>query len=807
MRLAGTIFLALASLLCGAAVTQSADAPTPSGQAAAVPSPVDFARDVRPILAAHCYECHGPDKQKGALRLDSRAVALRGGVSGHTIVPGKSQASHILDRLRGLGGEDRMPFKKPPLTEPQIATLAAWIDAGAPWPDNLAGDDKPANLHWSFLKPVRRDPPAVKQNDWVRNPIDAFVLARLEKEGIKPSPEAPKETLLRRVSLDLTGLPPTPQEIDAFLSDTSPDAYDKQVERLLSSSAYGERWGRHWLDAARYADSNGYSHDNPRSIWKYRDWVVSAVNQDMPFDRFTLEQLAGDLLPNATVDDKVATGFHRNTQINTEGGIDAEQFRVESVIDRTNTTGAVWLGLTVGCAQCHNHKFDPIAQKEYYRFFAFFNNSDEPELRFGTPEDEARGRRIDQLEAELQPFASNPDDAAIKAKRAELAKLRKQEKGILTTLVIEERKTSPRTTHVLTKGDFTRPAEAVTPGVPLVLHPLNVENPTRVDLARWLTSADNPLTARVMVNRMWQQYFGHGLVQTENDFGTQGTPPTHPELLDWLATEFMSPSTRSTRSGQAPPALSERSESKGWSLKAMHRLIVTSSTYRQSSAARPDLATVDPTNKLLARQSRLRIDAEVVRDVALAASGLLSRKMGGPPVFPPQPEGVTSVGQVKHEWKESKGEDRYRRGLYTFVFRNSMHPLLGSFDAPDATSTCTRRLRSNTPLQALNLLNDEAFVEFAQALASRTLAEAPSDDAARVDYAFRLCTGRKPTEDERQSLLSLLEKQAKSFEASPGEAKPLSGKRAPKEMPPARFAAWVIVSRVLLNVDETITRE
>jgi hypothetical protein len=747
---------------------------------------VDFARDVRPILAAHCYECHGPDKQKGGLRLDARATALRGGVSGDTIVPGDAARSHILHRLRGEGGEDRMPFKKPPLAAEQIATIARWIDAGAVWPDNLSGNNSPAKLHWSFVKPVRHDPPAVKQEAWVRNPIDRFVLARLEKEGIRPSPEAPKETLLRRLSLDLTGLPPTPQEIDAFVANTSADAYEKQVERVLASPAYGERWGRHWLDAARYADSNGYSHDNPRSIWKYRDWVIDAVNRGMPFDRFTAEQLAGDLIPNATLDQKIATGFHRNTQFNTEGGIDAEQFRVEGIIDRVNTTGTVWLGLTIGCAQCHNHKFDPIAQKEYYRLFAFFNNVDEPELRLGSPGDDARGRRIDQLESELQPFASNPDDAVIKAKRAELAKLRKQEKGVLTTLVVEERKGEPRRTTVLTKGDFTRPGEPVTPGVPSVLHPLKSERPTRLDLARWLTSEDNPLTARVTVNRIWQQYFGRGIVETENDFGTQGTPPTHPELLDWLATEFI-------RSG--------------WAMKAMHRLIVTSATYRQSSAARSDLATVDPNNKLLARQSRLRLDAEVVRDVSLAASGLLSRKMGGPPVFPPQPEGVTSVGQVKHEWRTSKGEDRYRRGLYTFVFRNSMHPLLESFDAPNATSACTRRIRSNTPLQALNLLNDEAFVEFAQALAARVLKEGPPGDGGRLDYGFRLCTGRRPAEDERQALLSLLETQTQSFRTAPEDAKLLAGARAPSGVATERFAAWTVVARVLLNVDETITRE
>ena len=747
---------------------------------------VDFARDVWPILAANCFECHGGDMQKGGLRLDARKAALAGGVSGNTVVAGKSADSVIIHRLRGHGDEDRMPLKKPPLSDQQIATIAAWIDQGAKWPDALAGDDATSKQHWSFVAPTRPELPAVKDTAWVRNPVDRFILARLVKEGIKPSPEATRETLLRRVSLDLTGLPPTPAEIDAYLTDKSPDAYEKQIERLLASPHYGERWGRQWLDAARYADSNGYSHDTPRTIWKYRDWVIDAFNKDMPFDRLTAEQLAGDLFPDATLEQKIATGFHRNTQFNTEGGIDAEQFRVESVIDRVNTTGTVWLGLTVGCAQCHNHKFDPVAQKEYYQLFAFFNNTDEPELRLGMPADEARGRRIDQLEAELQPFASNPDDPVIKAKRAELAKLRREEKGVLTTLVLEERKANPRKTTVFIKGDFTRPGQPVTPGVPSVLPPMKAEKPTRLDLARWLTSPDNPLTARVTVNRIWQQYFGRGIVETENDFGSQGTPPTHPELLDWLATEFMK---------------------QGWSQKAMHRLIVTSATYRQSSSARTDLATVDPTNKLLARQSRLRLDAEIVRDVALTASGLLSRKIGGPSVFPPQPEGVTSVGQVKHDWKVSKGEDRYRRGMYTFYFRNSLHPLLGAFDAPDATSTCTRRLRSNTPLQALNLLNDEGFVEFARTLAVRVLAEAPGDDAARADHAFRLCTGRKPAADERQALLALLERQATEFAKAPAEAKALAGKSVPAGTDPHRFAAWTIVARVMLNLDETITRE
>ena len=610
--------------------------------------------------------------------------------------------------------------------------------------DNPAAPTPPPTTHWAFVKPARPAEPAVADAAWVRNPIDRFVLHRIEAAGLRPSPEAAKETLLRRLSLDLTGLPPTVAEIDVFLADAAPDAYEKQVERLLASPHYGERWGRHWLDAARYADSNGYSQDNPRSIWPYRDWVIDALNKDTPFDQFAVEQLAGDMLPGATVAQRVATGFHRNTQINTEGGIDPEQFRVESIVDRVATTGTVFLGLTIACAQCHDHKFDPVSQREYYQLFAFFNNADEPTL---------------DVESEGQDTA--------------------------TTLVMQER-AQPRETAVFVKGDFTRRAEVVTPGVPSVLHPMTVEKPDRLALARWLFHEDNPLTARVTVNRVWQQYFGRGIVETENDFGTTGTAPTHPELLDWLATEF---------------------RARSWSLKALHRLIVTSATYRQSSGARPELAQADPYNKLLARQNRLRLDAEIVRDVGLSASGLLNAKIGGPGVFPPQPDGATRVGQVYHEWRTSTGPDRFRRGMYTFFFRASPHPLLNTFDAPDATSTCTRRLRSTTPLQALTLLNDQAFVEFAQGLATRALKEGGADDSARLDYGFRLCTGRKSSDDERQILARLLAGQRAAFEAAPEEVNAI----APAELPPGvdakEAAAWTIVARALLNLDETITRD
>ena len=713
----------------------------------------DYAQ-VRPVLAAACYSCHGAEKQKGGLRLDARSAAMKGGVTGAAIVPGKGKESLLVQRLHSTDPDERMPQKAEPLAPEQIAAITRWIDEGAAWPEDGAGQAATVT-HWAFVKPKPVEPPTVRNTDWPRNAIDRFVLARLEQEGIAPSPEAGRETLLRRLSLDLTGLPPTAADIDNFRTDPSPDAYEKLVERLLASAAYGERWGRHWLDAARYADSNGYSLDKPRSIWPYRDWVINALNADMPFDRFTIEQLAGDLLPAATREQKIATGFHRNTQINEEGGIDPEQFRVEAVIDRVGTTGTVWLGLTVACAQCHNHKFDPLSQKEYYRLFAFFNNCDEPKLTVGL------------------------EDAAGSTKKA-----------AVTTLVLAERKGQPRPTHVLIKGDFTRPADIVTPGVPSVLHPFKGERGNRLELARWLVDAQNPLTSRVTVNRIWQQYFGRGLVETENDFGTQGTPPSHSELLDWLATEFID---------------------EKWSMKAMHRLIVTSATYRQSSRARADLAGRDPYNRLLARQSRTRLEAEIVRDVALRASGVLVERLGGPSVYPPQPEGVASLGQSKQKWPTSTGPDRYRRGMYTFQFRATLHPVLSAFDAPEGTSACTRRVKSNTPLQALTLLNDEAFVEFAQALAHRVIREA-SDDTARIELGFRLCTGRRPDAIERGILMRLLQRQRTAFASSRDEAKKIADVKAPasalsEEKDEIEVAAWTLVARALLNLDETITRE
>ncbi len=799
-------------------------------------APVDYLREVKPILAEDCYRCHGASQQKSSLRLDTAAALLKGGEVGPGFKPGKSAESLVIQAVKGTHDSiSQMPYKKPALTDAQIATLARWIDEGAKAPADEAPESK---KHWAFVVPTQPPLPEVKQTNWPRNPVDRFILARLEEKKIKPAPEADRVTLIRRVSLDLTGLPPTPAEVDAFGNDTRPDAYERLVDRLLASPHYGERWGRHWLDVARYADSNGYSIDGPRNIWKYRDWVIAALNRDLPYDEFVTEQLAGDLLPNATQQQKVATGFHRNTQINQEGGIDPEQFRIESVLDRVNTTGTAFLGLTVGCAQCHDHKFDPIRQREYYQLFAFLNNQDEPTLEVATAEElvqrEAYRTKTQAIETELQKYADSiaakqtawetnltaaqreklkddveiallllpeqrneeqaktahtaflEQDSGYQQLRKKLEKFKKDEPRIVTTMVLAERK-QPRESYIFIKGDFTRHGDPVTPGTLEILNPFPpTEKPNRLDLAHWIVAPQNPLTARVQVNRIWQQYFGRGLVETENDFGTQGSPPSHPELLDWLATEFMA---------------------RKWSQKAMHRLIVTSATYRQSSRVRPELANVDANNKLLARQSRLRLDSEIVRDVCLRATGLLNPKVGGPGVYPPQPDGVMTLGQGKQHWLASENGDRYRRGLYTFFWRATPHPALMVFDSPDGMTACTRRPRSNTPLQALTLLNDQAFVEFAQALATRVLQTKPKANPDLMDTAFRLCLARKPAPEERQRLLELLSKESAAFAKSPQEAAALLPEKRPASLDPKELAAWTTVSRVLLNLDETITRE
>lgn len=806
--------------------------------------PVDYARQVRPILARHCYSCHGPDQQKSDLRLDTVASMLRGGNSGPAIVAHQSGASLLVDAVTKAENTSSMPpeGEGTRLSAEEVAVVRAWIDQGAraPAADAPATAAARKNEHWAYQPLARPTIPSVRHAAWVRNPIDAFVLARLETAGLAPSPEADRHTLIRRLSLDLLGLPPSPAEVSAFVNDTAPEAYERLVDRLLASPHYGERWGRHWLDLARYADSNGYTIDGGRSIWKYRDWVIAALNRDLPFDEFAIEQMAGDMLPKAATDQIVATGFHRNTLKNEEGGTDQEQFRVEAVVDRVSTTGSVFLGLTVGCARCHDHKYDAVSQREFYQLFALLNNADEPSLELPTTQQakeepaivaeiEQVKMRIASVEAnlgarqaewearlrkqfeELDKSGTAPDvvalgdeirkivaiPAKVRSKahtdrlRAEyrkydieiapltktldelLARQKQIRAQVTTTLVLRERK-EPRETFVHLRGDFLRPGAKVQPGVPAVLPELRAAAggvPTRLDFARWLVAPENPLTPRVTVNRVWQQYFGQGIVATENDFGTQGDAPTHAELLDWLAREFMA---------------------RNWSMKALHRLIVGSATYRQASVARGDVQAKDPYNKLLARQARLRLEAEAIRDSALAASGLLSREVGGPGVYPPQPEGIYRFTQQQKYWKESQGADRYRRAMYTYFWRSSPYPFLTTFDAPDANTACTRRVRSNTPLQALTLANDRAFVELAEGLAQRVLREAVTGDRERVSYAVRLCLMREPSPREEQRLLAYLAEQRR-VAGDGGDA--------------GDAAAWSAVARVLLNLDEFVTRE
>jgi hypothetical protein len=791
---------------------------------AATKRPIDFQKDIRPILTRSCLGCHGPEKQRGGLRLDSRAEALRGGNSGSILHPGDALKSRLLLAVAGLDADLSMPPKgKTPLTAEEIGHLRAWIEQGLSWPaEGSATVGGPKSNHWAFIPPHRSPVPEVRgQKSEIRNPIDLFIRSRLEKEDLTSSPEADRTTLIRRLSLDLIGLPPTPAEVDDFLRDASPGAYERLVERLLSSPHYGEKWGRHWLDAARYADSDGYEKDTGRPFaWRWRDWVIDALNRDLPYDRFIIEQLAGDLLAGATTDQKVATGFHRNTLTNKEGGVDQEQFRVEAVVDRVNTTARVFLGLTLGCAQCHDHKYDPFSQREYYQLFAFFNRDVEANIPAPTPagnaeyakrkaiHDEQLKVLLAELEAAKKKLDPNLPPAEVKKKLAGLqAKLAAHKKAtpqppLAQTLALGK----PRPTHVMIRGDFLRKGVEVQAGTLAIFPGIAGRQAalTRLDLARWIASPDNPLTARVVVNWMWQRYFGRGLVATLEDFGTQGEKPSHPELLDWLATEMTHPLTL-----PSPPSDGGEGRVRGWSLKAMHRLIVTSATYRQSSKVRPELVQRDPLNVLLARQSRLRLEAELIRDGALAASGLLERGIGGPSVRPPQPPGISELTYAgSARWIESTGPDRYRRGLYTWFQRTSPYPMLLTFDAPDGNVCTVRREKTNTPLQALTTLNDAVFVECAQALGKRIIVERPKGDTAeRIRHGFRLVLGRSPTAREVARLTRLLDELLDLCRSDPKGAAKLLSKPQPGDMSAPEAAAWVALARVLLNLDEVVTRD
>jgi hypothetical protein len=989
---------------------------------AAAAQDVQFNRDIRPLLSNRCFYCHGPDEKtrKAGLRLDTFEGATRDRGGYRAISPGKPDESELLRRVTSHEKTEVMPplsAKKPAITPDEAALLRRWIAQGAKYQG-----------HWAFQPLSTEAPPAVKNTKWARNDIDRFILARLEREGIAPSPQADARTLIRRLSLDLTGLLPQPVEVEEFVKafdNADPRrqdaAYRALVERLLASPHYGERWGRHWLDQARYADSNGYTIDGERVMWPYRDWVIRAFNDDKPFDRFTIEQLAGDLLPDPTKEQLVATGFHRNTVINEEGGVDPEQARVEQVMDRVSTTGAVWLGLTVGCAQCHTHKFDPITHKEYYGMFAFFNstmdvNNQGPVVpvqrgeMFGKPETtgeplaqrgpmrgEVRGElkqgdweRAEIARLERNPAVTAPNEAvgwhsfeSVKIDTEAAGKLRQLDDGsflitanasqndayrilvrigsprvaavrvrampheslpkngpglaadgsfalsefyidseggthrfneafaddeqsayparaaadgdrrtgwsvndnartreavfvfarpkefasrqiqfimrhdsdpgrgighftieIATETPRDERGAAllaalklplnarspeqqtmvdagfasaravrekqagnavmamvmrdinaPRESYIFTRGDFTRPDKAaglLQPGVISAIAPALPETGTprtRLDLARWLVDPANPLTPRVTINRIWMRYFGRGIVESEEDFGTQGVPPTHPELLDWLSGEFIR---------------------QGWSMKSMHRLIVTSATYRQSSAARKDLIEADPRNLLLARQERLRVEAEIVRDAALSASGLLNPRIGGPSVRPPQPDGVYAFTQNRKNWMTASGAERFRRALYTHFYRSAPYPLFSTFDAPDFQQVCTRRHRSNTPLQSLTLANDPAFLEIAQGLAGRLVRDVPGDFAAVLDArlrrAFALCFSRPPNDAELSALRGYVERQAQGFAGQPAAAL-VNKELTTAGLTEAQSAALTAAARVLLNTDNFITRE
>ncbi len=788
--------------------------PEAAGRAASAPAPEagqpgpDFAGRVLPILKTACFECHARGRQSGRLRVDSRAALLQGGREGPAIVPGDPAASPLIQRMRGEGEDSPMPFERPLLPAEQVSAIAAWIAAGAPWPDDIVADGEPARKHWAYEPPVRPTPPPQHSElarTWVRSPIDRFILARLEREGLAPSPEAAPAVLLRRASLDLTGLPPTVAEVDAFLADDRPGAYERAVDRLLASPHFGERWAGPWLDLARYADSRGYEKDLAWTMWPFRDWVISAINADMPFDQFTIEQLAGDLLPGATVDQHVATGFHRCTMINEEGGTDPEEQRVNAVMDRAATTASVWLGSTLGCAQCHDHKYDPFTQRDYYRLFAFFNNSpaetrqtDRAEIEVVSPVIPLPDPSRPSLEAEAADLRMRlialPPDASIerRAARARLSVIEARLALPRTAQVMRELPT-PRVTHVLAKGSFLSPEEEVTPGVPEVLPPLPSppsgagSRADRLVLARWLVSPENPLTARVAVNRLWEACFGAGIVETSDDFGTRGSPPSHPELLDWLACEMVST---------------------GWRQKAMLKLIVTSATYRQSSAISSEALERDPQNRLLARGPRFRLPGEMIRDQALAAGGILSRTVGGPPVFPPQPAGVWASPYSGEQWVESQGPDRRRRSVYTYWKRSSPHPAFTTFDAPQRQVSCARRSRSNTPLQALLTLNDPAFIEPAIGLAVVAMRSGGSDDE-RAALMFRRVLARAPEAPERARLVALFSAELARFQADGPAREALLGLfpvGRPTDLDPSSLAAWTIVANVVLNLDEALTK-
>lgn len=753
---------------------------------------VSYDREVRPILSAKCFKCHGfdPATRKAGLRLDTFEGATHGPNGETAIIPGNPDESEVIARVTTNDADDRMPPKGERLTKAEVDVLRRWIAEGAPY-----------SVHWAYAPMGRPSLPRVAARGWARNPIDRFILARLEREGLKPAPEATPAILLRRVYLDLTGLPPPLDAVEAFEADPSPARYERVVHSLLGSPAFGEHWARFWLDLARYAESTGYSGDFLRTMWPYRDWVIDALNRNMPFDRFTIEQVAGDLLPKPTRSQLIATSFFRAGAVTLDGGTKVDEIQWMMAKDRANTTGTVWLATTLECAQCHTHKYDPFTTAEYYQIAAYFRSNAEEVIPLGYRESAKRlygatllldaypGNRMseDELAAKASDVAKRIlvakriSDEIVQGRRTpkpgdpdyvQLAKdinanesdplIEHYDRYAPYRLWVMKDRPIPRPCTVLRRGDYLSPGEMVTPGTPASLHPLRRrERPNRLELAHWLTSRDNPLTARVMVNRFWNELFGRGIVTSTEDFGHQGAEPSHPDLLDWLARDFMDG---------------------GWDIKRTLFRIVTSATYRQSS----DQGPTEAPPELFAFGPRHRLTAEAVRDTILAVSGLLDRRVGGPPVFPPQPEGLwNEIFQVSHpEYPVSTGSDVYRRSVYVFWRRGSLFPVFSIFDAPVRDASTTRRLRSNTPLQALALMNEPVFVEAARAFAGR-IQHRRGDDRQKLAWGFRTAVARAPSARELDVLAALLE---------------TKGGAAAEEQ------AWFDVAHALLNLDETIVK-
>ena len=805
---------------------------------------IQFNRDIRPILSENCFVCHGPDNnlRKADLRLDREKDVLADRDGTRVIVPGKPVESELFRRLTYAEPGKRMPPAKTNkrLSAEQIELVRRWIEQGGKY-----------EQHWSLIAAHKPVLPEVKNLAWARNAVDRFILSRLERHGLQPSAEAERRTLIRRLSFDLTGLPPTPAEVDFFLADKDPRAYENLVERLLSSPHFGERLAMHWLDLVRFADTCGYHSDNHRDLYLYRDYVIKAFNANMPFDRFTTEQLAGDLLPGAGREQKIASGYNRLLQTTEEGGAQPKEYMAKYAADRVRNVSGVWLGMTMGCAECHDHKFDPFTTKEFYRFEAFFADIQEravgrqeqtpvpskqqaeqlrklaeaiaplqkllatstPELEKGQAQWEAslngtkglpkdivavlalpEAKRNPKHKQDLSGYYRTNVAPSLKEAREKLAPLQKQKEDLVRNIpaTLVAMSAPPRTMRVLRRGNWLDDSgEAVTAGVPAALPSIKVEKrqPNRLDLARWLTAPDNPLTARVFVNRLWLTYFGQGIVKTPDDFGAQGAWPTHPDLLDWLAVEF---------------------RDSGWNIRHMIELMVLSSTYRQSSRVTGELRHKDPYNQLLARQARFRIDAELVRDDALAVSGLLVRKVGGPSVKPYQPVGYWQfLNFPKRTYVADRGPEQYRRGMYTYWQRTFLHPSLLAFDAPSREECTVERPRSNTPLQALVLLNDPTYVEAARTLAENMM-RAGSYSEARLHFAFRRAVARKAQPEEVKLLTALYQKHLQEYRQDIKAAAGLlhvGDRPMPKDLPEPELAAWTSVARVILNLHETITRD